>query len=324
MLHDSTNLTALDLQGCQMQNADAAFAAIATLPDLQSLCLAQILGLNWPAVQLSQLKSPSKLTSLSIQAWGYHAEHLSQLSALSNLQRLHLHGLPSEKVSGGLPSQLAKLTSLDLHWTVGCSTVAEQLQHLSSLTALQHLSVDCDDVEADGLSGMKCTPQLTSLAVHSFGFNFSIRSTQGWPCLTGLQSLVLSMATAEPQALGSLMQLRSLSLAVEMAGTVPLEMLLLEVSKLSLLTGRGLKALHPAEGNPPADAFTALTVSTSLRALKLTLPEMDFTWSCNLFKAGCMYPDLRQIEARGLPISGQQLQQLASCCPALEGLSFTA
>jgi hypothetical protein len=51
---------------------------------------------------------------------------------------------------------------------------------------------------------------------------------------------------------------------------------------------------------------------------------MYFSWGCNMFKAGTFYRELRQIEAYGVPMSAQQLQQLCSCCPDLESLRFTA
>jgi hypothetical protein len=252
VLHECSCLTALDLQDCRAQDADAAFATIAALPDLQSLRLLST-GLDWQAVQLSQLQSPLQLTSLSLGAMGLSAEHLSQLSALANLGHLQLHGLPPDGVTGGVPSQVGKLTSLEMQYKMGCSRVAEQLQHLSSLTALQQLTVDCDDLDARGLSGLKHISQLTSLAVHSSGFDFSSSSTQGWPFLTGLQSLVLSMATAEPEVIGSLTQLRSLSLAVDMVNTVPLETLLLEVLLLTVAVAvdwAGPESTEPSAGQP--------------------------------------------------------------------------
>jgi hypothetical protein len=65
---------------------------------------------------------------------------LNQLSELTQLQHLHLSRVHPGALLDGLPSQLVKLTHLELE-VAGMDEVAEQLQHLSSLTALQQLSL---------------------------------------------------------------------------------------------------------------------------------------------------------------------------------------
>jgi hypothetical protein len=145
VLQDCTGLTALHLQDCVVLDAAAAPAALAALPHLQSLSLAED---SEHKGLLPDLQRLSQLTYLSLKLYSSYdctAEDvawLSQLSALVNLQHLELTELPKLGVPGGLPSQLVKLTSLRVDYgTMSCDTTAEQLQHLSSLTALQQLSV---------------------------------------------------------------------------------------------------------------------------------------------------------------------------------------
>jgi hypothetical protein len=59
---------------------------------------------------------------------------------LVKLEHLKFKGVTHNSLPGRLPSQLVKLTSLDVSYFTDCNT-AEQLQHLSSLTAQQQLSV---------------------------------------------------------------------------------------------------------------------------------------------------------------------------------------
>jgi hypothetical protein len=145
VLHDCSSLTALGLWECDLEDACAACAAIAALPELQSLQLQGIFDAA-EAFPMPQLQCMTKLTQLSI-CGSYLTEqtfeelgHLSQLSALCNLESLELSGLPPDGVPGGLPSQLSKLTYLSVEYTRGCADAA-QFRHLSSLTALRDLSV---------------------------------------------------------------------------------------------------------------------------------------------------------------------------------------
>jgi hypothetical protein len=67
VLHDCSGLTALDIQGCGMQDVPAAAAAISALPGLQRLRLAWVRTLQQGPTLWVQLQHPAQLTHLSIE-----------------------------------------------------------------------------------------------------------------------------------------------------------------------------------------------------------------------------------------------------------------
>lgn len=112
MLHHCTGLTSLDLQGCWVLDMHATMAAIAALPELQSLNVGHVSG-GGQLVLLPELQHPLQLTYLGLTFRSLNTQEmvqLSQVSALVNLQHLRLTRLHSQGVPGGLPSQLVKLT----------------------------------------------------------------------------------------------------------------------------------------------------------------------------------------------------------------------
>jgi hypothetical protein len=244
VLHDCTGLIALDLVHCMVQDAPAAAAAaaIAALPELQSLRLAHVPGLQGNLVLTLQISALQQLTHLSLDCQALPAQQvagLMQLSGLVNLQHLQLTALPRDGVPGGLPSQLVKLTYLDIAYgdsITGCD-IAEQFQNLDSFTALQQLSVASSNLVADDLSGLQDILQLTGLKLASPRLEFSSTSTASWACanLSELQSLELRECTVQPKALEALTQLQVLSL-VDCQMRCPAKELLAAFSKLLLLT----------------------------------------------------------------------------------------
>jgi hypothetical protein len=286
----------------------------------------------WKPLQFTALQLPLKLTSLSLYyptgSAKKEVEQLSQLSALTNLGRLTLGNLPYIGVPGGLPSQLVKLSHLNVSYYDGCSTIGEQ--HVDSLTALQELSVDCRRLKVQDLLSLKHSSQLTSLTVRSAQLDVIPSSTDRWTCLTALQSLTISCSIMQPAAIEYLTQLRALSVdCYNITGAISAEALLPALSKLSLLTELYVCA-HGAEVTDAAAAaaFTALTASTHLRSLGLRVPETfrgtereDFP-DVALFTPGLEYPHLRKIQVNGVTINGEQIQQLCSCCTAVESLGF--
>jgi hypothetical protein len=140
----------------------AAAAAIAALSELQCLRLDSSswdLQGNYP---FAAAQFPTRLTQLRLgfeEAVNAQHQQLSQLSALVNLQHLELNHLSYQDLPGGLPSQLQSLTRLHMHYSEACG-VAAQLQHLSSLTALCHLSIafQASDVCEGDLTGMHSSP----------------------------------------------------------------------------------------------------------------------------------------------------------------------
>lgn len=94
----------------------------------------------------------------------------------------------------------------------------------------------------------------------------------------------------------------------------------------------GPTAAYPMSSPPPADAWTAVTASTNLCSLRVTVMPCDVPEGCVLFKPGAMYPHLRLIHLQyveyldfgsvtyPMPVSGQQLQLLCNSCPTLHSL----
>jgi hypothetical protein len=212
---------------------------------------------------------------------------LQQLSAMEHLADLELRELASEGLPGGLPSQLTKLTRLHVMYSrVDSCSLAEQLQHLSSLTALRDLTVGCNDyraaVSSDDLSGLQRLPLLTRLSLSCHGMPFSTASTRSWG-LTALEAVSLSGCTMQPDALAAFTQLRALSLQDIL--TEGCEALLLAVSLLPHLTELCIAAVRCTRAPPPAAAAcTALTLGTNLCALQLGLEHTVFPYGCDLFR----------------------------------------
>jgi hypothetical protein len=249
-------------------------------------------------------------------------------------------------VPDGLPSQLVKLTRLQVSYGIHGCDVAVQLQHLSALTALKAFAFEgkqraCYDPEvlARKLSPIRHLVQLTSLDI-SAEMQFSTSSTNGWAaeCLTALESLSLHKCQVQPQALAAFTQLRALSLREVEPLDAPYLQLINAVSELTLLTQ--LKVHFPGvkfslELNTIAEAFTALTASTNLHVLQLSSRASYHRYAkwghnvlhdCVRMQPDQVYPHLRHIDLQcvlfsGMLISEQQLQVLCSCCPAVESLA---
>jgi hypothetical protein len=308
-LGSCTGLTALNLQQCELQDISAGIKAIAALPELQFLSLSLFKPYTGDFC-FAELKQASQLTHLSLaydsEEGGQHIQQVNEVSALVNLQHLALHGLPAFGVPGGLPSQLVKLTCLDVHYK-GASA-ADQFQHLSCLTALQDLSVQSESSESSkgfptsALSGMRHLTRLTSLELLSYALNLSISSSHTWPCLAALERLVLWECAVHQEALAGLTNLRALhlnSVRVHSPGhsshAGKLEGLLEAISKLQLLTELRLNqddwvVLGRWTGRcVRRDAFTALTASTNLCCIQLGLENMvEPQGECVLFRPGAV------------------------------------
>jgi hypothetical protein len=328
----------LDLQYCDIVDLPAAAAAIAALQQLQNLKLVHVETSASDAAVLSELQLPSQLTQLCLQQVTFtsaEAAKLSQLSGLVNLAHVKLTRLPDCALPGGLPSQLVKLTCLEVAYHHTCD-IAEQFRHLSSLTALQQLSVDSSTLITGHLSGMKNLSQLTGLQLEAPALNFSTTSTQSWACMTALQSLTLKDCKLQPAALSKLTQLKALSLlSVRSLAGASLDQLLTALSQVTLLMELSFQPNTLAESWAPfptaAAAFTALTASTHLCSLQLGLWKDDeIPADYVVLGPAAVYPHMRevnwhdsmQVESEALPMSDQQLQQLCCCCPAVESLLF--
>jgi hypothetical protein len=341
VLHGCTGLTALDVSTSGGRNAPATAAAIAALTDLRSLQL--VLGNDLQ----SNMQCPTQLTRLSLEWPGglgpTGAARLSQLSGLVNLEHLRLSQLPCDGVPGGVPSQLTKLTRLHLAYRMRIDDwdydgqreerdPAAQFQALSSLRALRELYVSSDENRpTEGLSGVQQLPLLTSLELRIPGLKFS--SKYSWVrSLTALEELRLKSCKIEAEAVARHTQLQLVSLD-ECDHPARLKDVLNAMSQLTLLTQLRVKTTGLGSGRDlHAAAFTALTASTNLCTLQLSLYPADMPRIWTLFRPGsqAVYPHLRVIDltfanvigSPGKHFSKQQLQQLCSCCPVVERLHF--
>jgi hypothetical protein len=292
---------------------------------------------------------------------------------LVNLEHLHLSDLPLGEVPGSFPSQLAKLTCLDVGSYGGryaafpnfnfqdpnlkkrspknashedCNfedlnlRLDAKWQHLSSLTALQQMSIRSPDVAAEHLPNMQHLTQLTSIKLQSQGLIFSTSSISGWTSLSALKSLSLSGCLLQAEALSCLTQLQALSLVSVKSGrpiqwhhdgaaSVAAEVLA-AVSHLSLLTRLHFNAAYTGRNTPVAVAasdFTALAASTDLCSLVLRIDNREAPHGCDIFRsdgdAAIEHPHLRLINLQGVHLNAPQLERLCWCCPAVDSLTMT-
>jgi hypothetical protein len=196
VLHDCSGLTALDLQECVLEDLHAAFAAIAALPELQSL-------------QIKNCQGPADALALPELLPDYVFERLpptgafTALTASTNLRSLHLQGR-WEYLSGGCvlfkPGAVyPHLCCIKLQAALCSGTVddsEQQLQQLcSSCPALEDLSFRLWwDPSPTACTPLLQLPALTHLDV------YGLRSEAVKPAavvdvaaqLTGLQHLKLS------------------------------------------------------------------------------------------------------------------------------------
>jgi len=200
----------------------AALTALPCCAKLQDLLLH---GLRCQNVSIARrmwgdVASATKLTSISltfVQTAAQQADVVAALTALPNLEQLTWHNVCCSNQQGlsdsSLLQQMTRLTSLDL-WGV----TAAALQHLGSLTKLQHLGISdtctdyyalhegLDDWTDTGCPGLQELRALTSLVLFSVdGWALPASVSQ----LTALQQLEVSEAT--PTALNRLQVLTNLT-----------------------------------------------------------------------------------------------------------------
>jgi len=256
-------LEVLQLHECQR----AALTALPCYANLQDLLLhssckgrcklfATIASRAW-----TDIAAATRLTSLSVscvQTTSLQADVVAALTALPNLEQLtwsHVHCSGNGQLSdSSLLQRVTRLTSLELE-----DVAAAALQHLGSLTKLQHLSiVDGEGWAAAGCPGLQELKALTSLKLNrNYLFDIPACATQ----LTALRQLDVSKAS--PTALNRLHVLTNLTqLCVwHLAGLSP------ESSPLKL---PGLQHLQLVDTYPQATMPMSFLASCSqLQVLKL-------------------------------------------------------
>jgi hypothetical protein len=185
------------------------------------------------------------------------------------------------------------------------------------------------NLAASQVSGIQRLSQLKHLQLD--GGVTTTDSTKDWTCLTALEHLDLRNCILQPDLVLCFGQLRVLLLVLtdHSQGATSTD-LLAAVSQLTQLTallhydGAGNTGAPP----PPAAAFTAFTAITSLCSLQLGLHRSDTPQDYVLFMPGVVHPHLRvvdlqyEVDVGTPPVSGEQLQHMCSCCPALESASL--
>jgi len=170
------------------------------------------------------IAAATKLTSVSLM-WLFteseQADVVSALTALPDLQQLtwgHVVCECNGELSDArLLQQLTKLTKLDLQ-----SVAAGALQHLGSLTKLQHLSVQyCYHQPHVKYPGLKQLQGLTGLVLHFGDGSFP----DNLDSVTALQQLELAGATtSELNGLSGLTAVTKLDVAQLSSSPVPLQL----------------------------------------------------------------------------------------------------
>jgi len=186
-------LEVLQLHQCNR----AAVTALPCCAKLQDLLLSGAFG-NFATIASrtwTDIASATKLTSLSVscvQTTSHQADVVAALTALPNLEQLTwCYVCCSNELwlsDSSLLQQMTQLTSLDLE-----CVIAEALQHLGSLTKLQHLSiVDVEGWAAAGCPGLQELKALTSLKLEYTDWDDLPASVSQ---LTALQQLDVPIAS---------------------------------------------------------------------------------------------------------------------------------
>jgi len=201
------------LEVLQLHECDGAALTALPCPQLQDLLLHSSFG---DAVRLDissrvwcDIPAATKISSVSLSdvfTLSQQADVVAALTALPNLEQLtwlNVDCSGQEELSdSSLLQRMTRLNSLELQ----CVTAAA-LQHLGSLTKLQHLSIsDADDWAAAGCPGLQELKALTSLQLNS---NDLVDLPASNSQLTALQQLEVCQAT--PTAINRLQVLTALT-----------------------------------------------------------------------------------------------------------------
>jgi len=268
---------------------------------------------------------------------------LTQLSVLSSLQHLGLAALEFRRsvtrlgdhleFSSSLLSQLMQLTYLQLGSGQMQSDAA--LQHLSAVTALQHLDLNFRDCmgqcpTAAALTGLQHLQHLTALRLCRAPWAIDLHSLPALTVLTALCVLQLKHCTSvDPAVLAGFSQLQELQLVCKEAwdaeGSAALLAAIGRQPQLKRLVLCPYRIWHP----PSPAAYSVLTASSSLQHLALPSGQLPAGAWQQMFPPGRCLPELRHLflpaEDNGggrQQLSPADMQAMVACCPALACLSL--
>jgi len=290
----------------------------------------------------SDIAAATKLTSLSLQ-WvctdSHQADVVSALTALPDLQQLSWQevecGQQRELSDSRLLQQLTKLTSLDLR-----VVSAEALQHLGSVSKLQHLSISqAAEWAAANCPGLQQLTGLTSLQLyHRLQASPSTVSH-----LTALQQLEVSEAsTTELNGLKALTALTKLGVFHLIHDKTHLKLpnlhileigagydTALHMSQLSSCTPLRKLTLHEfCLVGPDSLVASSMLQELWVQDCSLSSPEGPACvdpWQL-VFPGPCRLPHLTLLSLRSVspPPRQADLERLVACCSGLRRLELTA
>jgi len=258
---------------------------------------------------------------------------LTHFSVLTNLQHLHLTAAFAKKgyrvvvvdFPAILLSHLVRLTHLQLsHYQQ-----SNALEHLSALSALQHLTLSNwtkpAGTSALVLPGLQHLQQLTALHLREMPWAILLHSLPGIYQCTALRELHLhSVAAVSPDVLEGLHQLQALKLDCSNAWSEEeTDAMLAAVGEQTQLTRLEISH-HRSWSAPSAAAYSSLTASSHLQHLELANCKLPAAAWQYMFPPSRCLPKLHRLEMHG-GIAGQSsarhgpedLQALAFCCPSI-------
>jgi len=266
---------------------------------------------------------------------------LTQLSVLCSLQHLELKNVrspPSNSCcgfSGSLLSQLVQLTCLKLQAAYYHVLPDAALQHLSALSALQHLELNLqgryepsEKPTAAALTGLQQLPQLTALKISGVRWAINLHSMPAFTVLTALRVLQLEQGTSvDPAVLATISQLQHLELVyVSSWDAEGSAVLLAAVGQQQELVKLAISH-HTCWSTPSAAAYSALTASSHLQHMQLGGCQFPAGAWQQMFPPTRCLPELSRIllythEGPVQPVSQADVQAMVSCCPSLVSLSL--
>jgi len=327
------------LEVLQLHSCDAGCLTALPCPRLQDLLLHGWDGFNIDSRVWDDIGAATKLTSVVlwyVQTASQQADVVSALAALPDLQQLTWWCMEcddEEVLSDNLfLKQMTKLTALQLE-----DVTAEALEHLGSLTKLQHLSITiAADWAAAVCPGLQELKALTRLELYNMtDIPASVNQ------LAALQQLSVSAATLTAvnglQALTGLTQLCVLKVTglspesppLQLPGLQHLELKgwgeVMPMSFLSRCTQLRVLSLHRLSFKGP-DRLVASTMLQHLELKACGISAADgaaspVSWQ-QVFAAAGQLPHLTllKLQPRRPTLEQADIECVAACCSSLQVL----